>query len=109
MATNVQLSYVSAGHGGACTVDKWRAEFDSNQPTGWWSTWSQELYAGQSQSQNLTQQGFDLYAGQRMRLAAYVEGHIGIIHSSWVTYQVGQSYNFSLVGPSGAAGINGPE
>jgi hypothetical protein len=109
VGTTVELKNVSAVMGGACTVIEWRVEFDSNQPMGWWSTWSSQLYAGQTQSQNLSQQGFDDRDGQKMRVAAYVAGHMGIIHSSWVTYAVGQQYSFSLVGPSGSPGINGPE
>jgi hypothetical protein len=109
MGTIVKIKNDSASHGGACTVSQWRAEFDSTDPAGWWSNWSEELYAGQAESQNLSQQGFDPRAVQRMRLSAYVEGHIGIIHSAWITYSVGQEFNFSLSGPSGAPHINGPE
>jgi hypothetical protein len=110
MSTIAKLTNRSASQGGACTVNQWRVEFASNEDTGWWSSWSFELYAGQEQSINLTQQGFDGRQGQCMRVAAYVAGHAGITHSGWVTsYQPGSEYKFSLVGPSANPGINGPE
>jgi hypothetical protein len=109
METIVLLSNNSATRGGACIVNQWRVEFDSNQPTGWWSTWSNNLLAGQTQSQDLSQQGFDSWSGQPMRVAAYVIGHVGIIHSVWSPYIIGQQYNFSLIGPSLSPSIYGPQ
>ena len=109
MGTIVKIKNVSVSHGGAFAVSQWRTEFDSTAPAEWRSSWSEGTYAGQAQSQNPSQQGFDLRTGQHMRPSAYVEGLIGIIHSAWATYSAGQEFNFSLSGPSGTPHINGPE
>ena len=34
-----------------------------------------------------------------MRISAYVLGRVGIMHSGWVVYEVGQEYEYTLTGP----------
>jgi hypothetical protein len=104
--TKVTLWNNSGKNGGACTVTRWHVILANGQGK---TDTQHNLYAGQSQSFDLTALGWDTTkTGDSFWVEADIEAGNQAVKSVVVPFQAGINTKWEVSGPSLAASIDGP-